>query len=60
MNRVVLAAHLRRRAMAMALDQPVLVVGLLPSNERQAKLLDRVEGTHPNRSYRRLGQAARY
>lgn len=40
-------AHLCRRTMAVALDQPALVIGLLPGNERKAKLLDRVEGTDP-------------
>lgn len=42
-----LAAHLCREAMAVALDQPALVIGLLPGDERQAKLFDGVEGADP-------------
>ena len=44
---IVLAAHLRRATMAVALDQPALVVDLVPSDERQAKFFDGVEGRHP-------------
>jgi hypothetical protein len=33
--------------MAVALDQPVLVVGLLPSEQRQAQLLDGLETARP-------------
>ena len=40
-------APLSGRSEAVALDEPLLVVQLGPLNERQAQLLDRLEGPHP-------------
>lgn len=41
------ASDLRGRAVAMTLDEPVLVVDLEPGVERQAQLLDGVEELQP-------------